>query len=64
VPDYSSSDRTLGLDEATGDTLAASQVLSSKLALGNIVTPGFGGKFYYLSAEGQLWELSAGGYGD
>jgi len=63
VPNYSrrAGDRVLWLDEATGNTLAASQVLSSEPAPGNIVTPGFNGKFYYLSAEGQLSELSAGG---
>lgn len=66
VPDYSNSsgDRALWLDEATGDTLAASQVLSSGPAPGNIIIPGFNGKFYYLSGEGQLWELSAGGHSD
>jgi hypothetical protein len=26
-------------------------------APGNIVTPGFGGRFYYTSGGGKLWEL-------
>jgi hypothetical protein len=59
VPDFNprSGDRTLWLDEATGRTLAASRVLGSSPAPGNIVTPGFGGRFYYISAAGVLWEL-------
>jgi hypothetical protein len=59
VPNFNlrSGDRTLWLDEATGHTLAASRVLGSTPAPGNIVTPGFGGRFYYLSGAGQLWEL-------
>jgi hypothetical protein len=63
VPNYtrSAGDRVLWLDEATGNTLARSQVLSSEPAPGNIVVPGFNGKFYYISSDGQLWELSAGG---
>jgi hypothetical protein len=60
VPNFNlrSGDRTLWIDEATGRTLAASRVLGSTPAPGNIVTPGFGGRFYYLSAAGVLWELS------
>ncbi len=50
-------DRTLWLDEATGRTRAASRVLASGPAPGNIVTPGFGGRFYYVSSTGTLWEL-------
>ena len=59
VPNFNprSGDRTLWLDEATGRTLAASRVLGSTPAPGNIVTPGFGGRFYYVSAAGVLWEL-------
>jgi hypothetical protein len=59
VPDFNQrfGDRTLWLDEATGRTLAASRVLGSSPAPGNIVTPGFGGRFYYISAAGVLWEL-------
>lgn len=59
MPDFNplSGDRTLWLDEATGRTLAASRVLASGPAPGNIVTPGFDGRFYYVSAAGQLWEL-------
>jgi hypothetical protein len=59
VPDFNPvfGDRTLWLDEATGRTLAASRVLDSSPAPANIVTPGFGGRFYYLSAAGALWEL-------
>lgn len=63
VPNYtrSAGDRVLWLDEKTGNTLASSQVLSSEPAPGNIVVPGFNGKFFYISANGRLWELSAGG---
>ncbi len=59
VPDFNllSGDRTLWLDEATGRTLASSRVLASGPAPGNIVTPGFGGRFYYVSSAGTLWEL-------
>ena len=59
VPDFNAriGDRTLWLNEATGRTLASSRVLGSSRAPGNIVTPGFGGRFYYLSAAGVLWEL-------
>ncbi len=59
VPDFSllTGDRTLWLDEATGRTRAASGVLASGPAPGNIVTPGFDGRFYYVSSTGMLWEL-------
>ncbi|HVN63146.1 MAG TPA: hypothetical protein VMT58_00805 [Candidatus Binataceae bacterium] len=62
VPNFTSKsgDRTIWIDEATGKTKAESQILSSQPAPGNIVTPGFDGKFYYISAEGQLWELTVG----
>jgi hypothetical protein len=40
---------------ARGDTVA---VLADPSAPGNIVTPGFRGRFYYLSGSGRLWELS------
>lgn len=60
VPDFTklSGDRTLWLDEATGRMLATSRVLASGPAPGNIVTPGFDGRFYYVSSTGELWELS------
>ena len=60
VPDFVSGvgDRTIWIDEATGRTLATSRVLAASPAPGNIVLPGFGGRFYYLSSTGALWELS------
>jgi len=45
------------LDERTGAERARSAALASSSAPGNIVTPGFGGRFYYLSAAGRLSEL-------
>ena len=45
------------LDEATGTERARSQTLAPGPAPGNIVTPGFGGRFYYTSGGGKLWEL-------
>jgi hypothetical protein len=59
VPDYNikNGDHTVWLNEATGKVLLTSRVLSSQPAPGNIVTPGFDGLFYYISAQGNLWEL-------
>ncbi len=50
-------DRVVWIDGATGRVLAQSRPLARRRAPANIVTPGFGGRFYYLGAEGQLWEL-------
>ena len=43
--------------ERTGKELARTEPLAPAPAPGNIVTPGFGGRFYYLSQAGALWEL-------
>jgi hypothetical protein len=60
IPDGSGGgDRVVWLDERTGRLRARSGVLASESAPGNIVTPGFGGRFYYLSGGGRLWELRA-----
>lgn len=56
--DASTGDRAVWLDEATGETLAQSDILSSNPAPGNIVMPGFDGKFYYIAADGTLTQLS------
>jgi hypothetical protein len=45
------------LDEATGRERAHSGVLADVPSPGNIVTPGFAGRFYYVSARGTLTEL-------
>lgn len=62
VPNFvtNTGDRTIWIDEATGQTLASSQVLSAQPAPGNMVTPGFNGQFYYVSNTGQLWDLTPG----
>ena len=52
------SDRVLWLDAQTGAEIVASPALTHRPAPGNIVTPGFGGRFYYLGADGKLRELS------
>jgi hypothetical protein len=41
----------------TGAQVARSPVLADVPAPGNIVTPGFGGRFWYVSARGALWAL-------
>ncbi len=46
------------LDLRTGALRARTPALAAAPAPGNIVTPGFGGRFYYVSGEGVLWELS------
>ncbi|HEX3317080.1 MAG TPA: hypothetical protein VHR88_03615 [Solirubrobacteraceae bacterium] len=45
------------LSERTGAEQARSPVLSDVPAPGNIVTPGFAGRFWYVSARGALWRL-------
>lgn len=58
IPDSSQGgDSVVWLDEATGTERARSEVLAPGPAPGNIVTPGFGGRFYYTSGGGTLWEL-------
>jgi len=50
-------DHVVWIDGTTGQLVAQSGPLASKPAPANIVTPGFAGRFYYLGAQGQLWEL-------
>jgi hypothetical protein len=50
-------DHVVWIDGTTGHLLAESGPLAAKPAPANIVTPGFAGRFYYLGAQGQLWEL-------
>lgn len=58
IPDSSrGGDQVVWLDEATGTERARSRTLAPGPAPGNIVTPAFGGRFYYTSAGGTLWEL-------
>jgi hypothetical protein len=58
IPDSSAGgDSVIWLDEHSGRVRARSGVLAPVPAPGNIVTPGFGGRFYYLSGGGRLWEL-------
>jgi hypothetical protein len=45
------------LNLRTGEERARSGILAGTPAPGNIVTPGFGGRFYYISTGGELWEL-------
>jgi hypothetical protein len=60
IPDLTSKgDTVVWLDERSGRELARSRPLADVAAPGNIVTPGFGGRFYYLSGAGKLWELRA-----
>ena len=55
IPDLTSRGDTVAvLDERTGRLLARSRPLADASAPGNIVTPGFGGRFYYLSGSGRL----------
>ena len=62
LPDSSagSGDEVVWLDERTGREQARSEPLAPGPAPGNIVTPGFAGRFYYTSAGGRLWELRPG----
>jgi hypothetical protein len=58
IPDHTSAgDQVVWLDERTGRVRARSAPLSQASAPGNIVTPGFGDRFTYLSGDGRLWEL-------
>ena len=50
-------DHVVWIDAATGRILARSGVLAHVPAPGNIVMPGFGGRFYYLGDQGQMWAL-------
>jgi hypothetical protein len=50
-------DRVVWIDARTGRVLLRSRRLAPSPAPGNIVMPGFGGRFYYLGERGQLWEL-------
>ena len=54
---YKGGDHVVWIDGATGRVLARSRVLANAPAPGNIVMPGFNGRFYYLGNGGQLWEL-------
>lgn len=54
-------DRAVWLDLATGEELTRSRRLDPLPAPGNIVTPGFDGRFYYVGLSGALRELSPGG---
>jgi hypothetical protein len=59
IPDRSAAgERVLWLSERTGRLQAQTKVLSASAAPGNIVTPGFARRFFYLSGEGRLWRLS------
>ncbi len=51
-------DRVLFLDLMTGEQVASSSALDILPAPGNIVSPGFNGRFYYPGASGALTELS------
>ena len=50
-------DHVVWIDAASGRVLARSGVLAHAPAPGNIVMPGFDGRFYYLGALGELWAL-------
>jgi hypothetical protein len=51
-------DHVVWLDERTGRLRARTRALSRGPAPGNIVSPGFGGRFWYASAQGVLWRLT------
>jgi hypothetical protein len=51
------SESVVWLEERTGAQRARSATLSDVPAPGNIVTPGFDRRFFYLSARGVLWSL-------
>lgn len=51
-------DRVLWLDLLSGTEIASSGPLSLLPAPGNIVTPGFRGRYYYPGFDGRLHELS------
>ena len=50
-------DEVVWLDEATGEERARSAPLAATPAPGNIVVPGFDGRFYYVAQGGDLIEL-------
>ncbi len=54
---YKGGDHVVWIDGATGRILARSAVLAHAPAPGNIVMPGFGGRFYYLGSGGELWSV-------
>jgi hypothetical protein len=58
IPDSSrGGDQVVWLDEHSGRELARSATLAKAPAPGNIVSPGFDGRFWYVSSEGKLWAL-------
>jgi hypothetical protein len=58
IPDLrSGQDHVMWLDERSGREQAVSPPLGPGTAPGNIVVPGFYGRFYYGSAVGRLWSL-------
>ncbi len=59
IPDSTggAGDSVVWLSERSGAEMARSPVLDPSTAPGNIVTPGFGGRFYYEGVSGGLWEL-------
>lgn len=58
IPDSAQGpDEVVWLDEATGEERARSAPLASTPAPGNIVVPGFDGRFYYVAQGGDLIEL-------
>ncbi len=54
---YKGGDHVVWIDTGSGRVLARSGVLAHTPAPGNIVMPGFGGRFYYLGSGGELWAL-------
>lgn len=62
IPDLTDAgDEVAWIDEGTGADVTRTRPLAPTAAPGNIVTPGFGGRFYYLSGAGALWELTPRG---
>lgn len=58
IPDLGGGEEhVVWLDENTGEERARSSTLSRVPAPGNIVTPGFGGRFYFTTSQGALTEL-------
>lgn len=58
IPDLTPrGEQVVWIDEATGRERARSEVLAQTPAPGNIVTPGFAGRFFHVSAQGALVEL-------
>jgi hypothetical protein len=54
---YKGGDHVVWIDGASGRIVARSAVLAHTPAPGNIVMPGFGGRFYYLGSGGELWSV-------